>query len=796
MRAGERLKHSARNSTRASRHSTAQRGASSGAEALEKRLSFCSAPAVQGSLCRTSHYESAEMYVRSQRVCCVHRRGVSGWSGIKAHGKATKSLLGFTLHARGRASIPSTLEHSAAAVEHPPPPTRPPLLPRRSEENESRRSLHAANPSRNPRGPARAGADGGSRCHPQRMGMQEASDERRARCACQADPLSLSLLSRPPIRTQSLLLLSLLFFSAHTAPYLSSPFSPRRRISAMHSMIVCMLMLVCIGLVAGSSVGVGGGVDAQAPAVQAAVQAQVQVDAPAVGVTSRPSTPLRPMTPDPTGHGPSGTLSHPNVLHFPLTRGAAPRKTNQRMRQGHPGYTRLAEVAAHAAQIQRHEHEQEVMAARAAGAGAGHAMSTMASTAIGVSPLFGCPFADFTGPFKIGSSVFELLVDTGSSTLALAGSSCTTCTGVSPLWQAQTGVSVDTGHSAQGSYGDNTGWIATVWTDTVTMSNVAGTVAEAPATRMNLAVMTAQSTANTNANGSPNADASAFFVKDGCFDNAGGTYKTAIVSQGIIGMAFANLAATYTDSFPVNLFAQHPSIPKQFAISMCEGSGNLWVGGVDTSFYAANTNILYTPIYGDLYWTVAPSDVFINGQSLGFNRNYFAAGSINIVDSGTTMWELPTDVYNAVVQSVMSHSTMVDLFPNFFDPSIRTCQTSRVARTVAQLQATLPTISVQFSNGLSITMDGVGRSEHTQHAQKQQQQQQQQRQQRQRREESEGRKGIASQCTTRYRVSDFACAFSVVLCLVATCSPVPRNTRVSLRESLPPTACFWEGGRS
>jgi len=72
------------------------------------------------------------------------------------------------------------------------------------------------------------------------------------------------------------------------------------------------------------------------------------------------------------------------------------------------------------------------------------------------------------------TQTFNMLVDTGSSTLAVAGSSCTVgCGNVSPLYQESTHAdngATNTQSAVSSTYGGGTSWQGYVWTDTVTLA--------------------------------------------------------------------------------------------------------------------------------------------------------------------------------------------------------------------------------------------------------------------------------------------------------------------------------------
>jgi hypothetical protein len=390
-------------------------------------------------------------------------------------------------------------------------------------------------------------------------------------------------------------------------------------------------------------------------------------------------------------------------MHFTLQRQGTSRKMMARAQQGEPAYTRMRDANTHGFHLNQRSAlvKQRREAHRAANT---RARLSVVDDTTTPQPLSGCPFADFTIPVQIGASTFQLLIDTGSSTLAVVGDRCSTCTGISPRWTATPGVSISQTRTTRGAYGDNTGWRGSVWQDRVT-------VGERNAT-MRMSVIDAQSTPGYNADGSPNSDANTFFVVDMC-NNHVETFLTQYTTQGIIGFAFPRLASGGTDSFPATVFAQHADLDKTFAIQMCAGSGNLWIGGSDAAMYTHEP--LYTPVAPNAaYWSIQPMDIRIAGEPL--NLTYatdFAPYPIHIVDSGTTMWDLPTHVYKRVINVLLAHPVIQRAFRssptnNFFEHSSGWCETTADGSTWHALQLELPTITLVLANGVHLTMDGVG----------------------------------------------------------------------------------------
>lgn len=77
----------------------------------------------------------------------------------------------------------------------------------------------------------------------------------------------------------------------------------------------------------------------------------------------------------------------------------------------------------------------------------------------------------------IGSAAtsYELIVDTGSSTLAVAGSQCTTCGGVTPTYDTATHVAagaVSQDYTASSTYESGATWTGGMYQDTVAIDTI------------------------------------------------------------------------------------------------------------------------------------------------------------------------------------------------------------------------------------------------------------------------------------------------------------------------------------
>jgi len=316
--------------------------------------------------------------------------------------------------------------------------------------------------------------------------------------------------------------------------------------------------------------------------------------------------------------------------------------------------------------------------------------------------LVGCPSVDFSAPVTVGGQTFDLIVDTGSSTLAVASSTCN-C-GTSSTFSGSLSGSLGTVTS---QYGDGSSWTGDVVIETVTVGGLS--------TNMYIAAITSQSS---------------FFNGD-CNGNTPG------VNQGIMGMAFNSLAVTTSNGISTQSFPSaaelsgdgisgtvsadpasggNPALP--FSLLMCDTSGYLILGEDDTTLYTGS--IEYTPITSDVWYVVNVDAMYIlpagtalsqsnvpSGTQIGASTDFqntvkagYGGSVFTIVDSGTTQLVVPSDVLNALENAVTSgiQSIFGQSASTFF--SSNQCLTS--SKTTAEINALLPPLRIDLGTSGSL----------------------------------------------------------------------------------------------
>jgi hypothetical protein len=277
-------------------------------------------------------------------------------------------------------------------------------------------------------------------------------------------------------------------------------------------------------------------------------------------------------------------------------------------------------------------------------------------------PLTGCGGPGYAAEFKVGSQAFQLSVDTGSGTLAVAATSCDTCD-VSPLYEPGS-AAVDEQEQTSDDYLMGS-WKGEVYSDSVRLLGLNEEV------KMDLAAIDSQS---------------AFFKDGGC---AFGTIPFA--PQGIVGFGPPGLSSPGTSAFWTKL-TQSGAVRRVFAVEVCSSGGLLMVGGVDPARGALRGPALYTPIADSSYYSVALTDLQVSGVSLGFGASDFGTAA---VDTGSSVLALPPAAFDALesrIQSGAAFSTAFDGQKGWLGTT--TCLTSSLDR--AEIDSELPTLTLAF----------------------------------------------------------------------------------------------------
>jgi hypothetical protein len=286
--------------------------------------------------------------------------------------------------------------------------------------------------------------------------------------------------------------------------------------------------------------------------------------------------------------------------------------------------------------------------------------------------LTGCATAGYVAPLTIGSQDFAVVVDSGSTTLAVGSTACAGCTGISPLYTPGPGAT-DLGVTASETFGDNSSFSGEIIRDSVSLDGNAVPLA--------LVAITSQHE---------------FFTPAACnFVNVPNTY------QGLLGLGGTSLAVARTGSY-FDTLESTSTLGDAFAVQVCGEGGRLWLGGYDPAFVTAPP--VFTPAVDSPFYAVVLEDIRIGGTSLGVSQ---ATYSETLVDIGTTALVLPNAAFSALAAAVAANPVFRQNFglASFFSGT--NCVLPSQGLSKAQLDAMLPTLTlvVPSPTGKTVTID-------------------------------------------------------------------------------------------
>jgi hypothetical protein len=296
--------------------------------------------------------------------------------------------------------------------------------------------------------------------------------------------------------------------------------------------------------------------------------------------------------------------------------------------------------------------------------------STTSSTVpLAIVSLSGCAVSGYTAPIVIGTQSFDLIADSGSTTLAVASTACPTCTGVSPLY-GPGATAMDQGTTATATFGDGSGWMAEVFSDLVSATGHVTSV------RMAFGAITSN--------------------LQGFFDTqATCNLGVNVPYQGIMGLAGPALLVSGTDSY-LDKLALLGTFADVFSVRLCASGGTLWLGGYDPSAAAAPPS--FTPMVG------GSSLDRVTLAAVGVGGNAVTVDVNAIVDTGTTATVLPTAALDVITSTVGANPTFTQNFSggaSWFTSG--SCAIPAQGLTKAQLDSALPMLELTFPSSPSTT---------------------------------------------------------------------------------------------
>ena len=239
------------------------------------------------------------------------------------------------------------------------------------------------------------------------------------------------------------------------------------------------------------------------------------------------------------------------------------------------------------------------------------------------------PDESFWAPLlDINGTKYVMDLDTGSTTTGIAASTCTNCS-VTPEY-APGATATDQHMTSSTSYADGTGWSGEIYQDAIGLDN------SSPTAVLNIVAITKQMT------------------------SGGGGFFSGNQYQGILGMGAAANAEPNTGSYFDTLTAG--GVDGAMAFELCPNGGTMWLGGFDASH--TQGAMQYTPMLAVTnaapFFALDINTMSLDGKDTGGNPTIFDQP---VVDTGTSLFYLPTSVEASLISSLNANAAFKTLFP-------------------------------------------------------------------------------------------------------------------------------------
>jgi hypothetical protein len=283
-----------------------------------------------------------------------------------------------------------------------------------------------------------------------------------------------------------------------------------------------------------------------------------------------------------------------------------------------------------------------------------------ASVALAAIPLATPNGSFYSAQLKVGDQQFALIVDTGSGTMAVAGDGCRACAsaGVSPLY-TPSATATDLRKTTSAMYGDGSRWTGEIFDDTAGL-----------------------------AHGTPDvALAFASIASESQLFND-------VSVQGILGMGPPQLLEPGTTSYFGKVTTA--GVSPVLSLELCGTSGTMWLGGYDDKAVVAAPRFTPFAVASNrtrAFYAIDIDDVKIGGTSLGFGAADFQSP---VVDSGTTLFYLPTPVFAKMASAIGASAGFQSLFSGKQSALQNGGCISARGTTPAMVDAALPKMTVSF----------------------------------------------------------------------------------------------------
>ena len=286
-------------------------------------------------------------------------------------------------------------------------------------------------------------------------------------------------------------------------------------------------------------------------------------------------------------------------------------------------------------------------------------------------PLTACDPNVYAADMTIGGSQdFHLYLDTGSTTLAVAGLGCPSCSaaGVETLYQPGP-TAVDQKVAASAMYGaiDPSGWSGEIYEDWVGIS------AAPELARVKLAEITQQSQ----------------FLEGTCGPTG--------TPEGVIGFAGSTIETTGTNGFFDDVVAGG-KVADVFATRLCPTGGTLWLGGYDPAFTTAPP--VYTPASTAGFYTVDLTSITVAGTTVPIPTGSYTA---TILDTGSSGSSLSPAAFSALDAAIAASPGFSAVFGATASTFLGGNGCMALTQTKAQLDAALPALTLTFGSSPGVS---------------------------------------------------------------------------------------------
>jgi len=300
------------------------------------------------------------------------------------------------------------------------------------------------------------------------------------------------------------------------------------------------------------------------------------------------------------------------------------------------------------------------------------------------------PAVFYTSTLSVGSQMFAMDLDTGSTTTAIAGMACTDCSGsdytISPAYMPGAGAT-DQGVKADSEFGDGTGWYGEVYMDKIDSGH------GSPTATLKIVDISTQVDPN-------DPMAMSGFFEDNSY-------------QGILGLGATANEVDNTDSYYDTIVGT--GMPNIMGFELCADSGTMWLGGFDATH--ASGAMQYTPLdpispfnpntgTGNPFYSIDLTGVSFNGKAIAATSP--ADLQEWVVDTGTSAFFVPTEFYNGVTSALIKTTAYKTFFGTQDITTSQTgCVTASSTVTDDQINAMLPTFVMTMKNaagGADITV--------------------------------------------------------------------------------------------